>query len=450
MIFFLLGLSLRGSLIFLLVWILDQLSAWKMSARWRRIWWLLVPAAFLLPIHLSVLPTPLSIPVPDVYQKYVLKNPASLPTNKTAVQRNPFEESIVPWIGLLWLSGVAVSSTLVIVPTIRVQGQWSRQRPSTEPRLLNLLEDCKAIAGVTAPLGLIVSDEIAAPALLGWLRPRILLPTTLATSGSSHELKAVFLHELAHFKMLDIPINWFFVALRVAHWFNPMAYFACAAWARFREEAADENAIHWMNQPTGTAYGEILLKMLGECTGGSTPYGALAIGESIQTLKRRIVMIRHYTSKSTHAWLAATITLALSAILALSPSFAAEEGEATAKKEAVQAMQTWLGEIDGGDYAKSWSDASKSFQKAVTSTQWVAALSSVSAPDGKMLERKLASALYQSGVPTPGGQILQGQFVIAQFDSSFENLKYARETVTFEKEADGTWRASGYYIKPRP
>ena len=45
--------------------------------------------------------------------------------------------------------------------------------------------------------------------------------------------------------------------------------------------------------------------------------------------------------------------------------------------------------------------------------------------------------------------MVKGDFVIAQFDSSFENMKYARETVTFEKEADGTWRAAGYYIKPQ-
>jgi hypothetical protein len=37
--------------------------------------------------------------------------------------------------------------------------------------------------------------------------------------------------------------------------------------------------------------------------------------------------------------------------------------------------------------------------------------------------------------------------VIAQFKTSFENLKYAVETVTFDK-IDGTWREAGYYIKP--
>jgi hypothetical protein len=39
--------------------------------------------------------------------------------------------------------------------------------------------------------------------------------------------------------------------------------------------------------------------------------------------------------------------------------------------------------------------------------------------------------------------------VIAQFTSSFDNLQSARETVTFEKQADGSWRAAGYFIKPQ-
>ena len=69
-------------------------------------------------------------------------------------------------------------------------------------------------------------------------------------------------------------------------------------------------------------------------------------------------------------------------------------------------------------------------------------------PLGKLLDRKLASALRQTEIPH-GTQTIKGDWVIAQFDSSFENLKAARETVTFEKEADGSWRAAGYYIKPQ-
>ena len=55
--------------------------------------------------------------------------------------------------------------------------------------------------------------------------------------------------------------------------------------------------------------------------------------------------------------------------------------------------------------------------------------------------------LPQNGLPDPNGKMLKGEFVIAQCQSSFTNLAAALETVTFEKET-GTWKASGYFIKP--
>jgi serine/threonine-protein kinase len=67
-------------------------------------------------------------------------------------------------------------------------------------------------------------------------------------------------------------------------------------------------------------------------------------------------------------------------------------------------------------------------------------------PLGKLLSRKLDSAVLQSS--TSGVGMPKGTFVIAQFNTSFENMKSARETVTFQKEADGAWRAAGYFIKP--
>ena len=83
--------------------------------------------------------------------------------------------------------------------------------------------------------------------------------------------------------------------------------------------------------------------------------------------------------------------------MTLSPTLAGEDNQETAKKDAVAAMQTWLGEMDAGSYAKAWSDAAKSFQKAVTSDQWVTVSGNVRTPLGKLLERKLASAAYESG-----------------------------------------------------
>jgi hypothetical protein len=115
---------------------------------------------------------------------------------------------------------------------------------------------------------------------------------------------------------------------------------------------------------------------------------------------------------------------------------------------AVGEMQSWLTEIDDHQYGQSWSDASTFFQTAITSDKWTAALESVRAPLGKCTSRQLASALHQTSVPSPSG-LQQGDFVVAQFNSSFDNLAYAVETVCFQKESDGSWKAAGYYIKPK-
>jgi hypothetical protein len=160
-------------------------------------------------------------------------------------------------------------------------------------------------------------------------------------------------------------------------------------------------------------------------------------------------MIRKYHSKSNRGWTASAIVLTLGALMVLSPTPAGEDDPEAAKKEAVAAMQTWLGEMDAGDYAKSWTDAGKTFRDAVGSDQWVTLSNNVRKPLGKLVERKLVSAAYQSGVLSTDPNADKGTYVIGQFDTSFENMKYARESVTVEKEADGVWRAVGYLIKPQ-
>jgi hypothetical protein len=321
---------------------------------------------------------------------------------------------------------------------------WSRVRLSTDPALLGVLEDCKGEAGITAPIGLVVSDDVSAPALMGWLRPRILLPPQTASALSQSQMRAVLLHELAHFRSLDIPLSWLFTLARAVHWFNPVVHLVSRAWINFREEAADEAALRTVNDSSGQAYGEALLAALRHAQNRPAPFGALAIGESIHHLKRRLVMINHYPNRSPHSLAAILILIVLVTGAVLRPVQAAE---ADSKQAAVAAMQTWLQEIDHGHYDQSWSDAASSFQKAITSSQWVTALKEARTPEGACLARKLASAMEQTGVPSPTGT-QHGDFVIAQFNSSFENLKYAVETVTFEKAPDGIWKAAGYYIKP--
>ena len=110
---------------------------------------------------------------------------------------------------------------------------------------------------------------------------------------------------------------------------------------------------------------------------------------------------------------------------------------------AVAAAQKWLAGIDAGNYAASWSDASDYFKGAITQDKWIAALESVRKPLGELKIRTVDSAVTETHLPaTP-----DGKYVVMQFETAFSKMNNATETVTFSLEADGTWKACGYYIK---
>lgn len=64
-------------------------------------------------------------------------------------------------------------------------------------------------------------------------------------------------------------------------------------------------------------------------------------------------------------------------------------------------------------------------------------------PLGKLVSRKLKSADYKTSLPGAP----DGQYVVIQYETSFEHKQSALETVTPMLDKDGKWRVSGYYIK---
>lgn len=134
--------------------------------------------------------------------------------------------------------------------------------------------------------------------------------------------------------------------------------------------------------------------------------------------------------------------LALLALLALvlqPPAIAAETPEA----EALEAAETWLALVDSGDYAKSWDAAAAYFKGAITKEKWGQALKGVRPPLGKVLSREVKAKQFATSLPGAP----DGEYVVIQFETSFENKSTAVETVTPMKDEDGKWRVSGYFVR---
>ena len=115
----------------------------------------------------------------------------------------------------------------------------------------------------------------------------------------------------------------------------------------------------------------------------------------------------------------------------------------SAEKKAVEAAGVWLKIVDDGEYSKSWASAAQLFKVAVTEQQWEQSMAGVRRPLGKLLSRKLKSKQYATSLPGAP----DGEFVVIQFEASFQNKRSAIETVTPMLDPDGKWRVSGYYIK---
>jgi hypothetical protein len=76
---------------------------------------------------------------------------------------------------------------------------------------------------------------------------------------------------------------------------------------------------------------------------------------------------------------------------------------------------------------------------AVTEKQWQQALAEVRSPLGKVTTRKLKSKQYATSLPGAP----DGEYVVIQFETSFEKKKSSIETITPIKEKDGGW---GYRV----
>lgn len=114
-----------------------------------------------------------------------------------------------------------------------------------------------------------------------------------------------------------------------------------------------------------------------------------------------------------------------------------------ARQAANRAAEAWLKLVDSGKYGESWDTAATYFKNAVDKSAWERQIRAVRAPLGKVLSRELKEAEYRTSLPGAP----DGEYVVIQFNTSFENKKSAVETITPMLGKDGEWRVSGYYIR---
>ena len=116
---------------------------------------------------------------------------------------------------------------------------------------------------------------------------------------------------------------------------------------------------------------------------------------------------------------------------------AVNKADAATSSKILPAAAAWLALMDNGDYAGTWQTASPIFRKVVSESEWVGRCVKIRKPLGHVIERQLKTSSY------PGF----GKLFKAEFATRFEGGFDAVETVTFSRQADGSWKAFTYIVR---
>ena len=237
--------SFHGSIVILAVLLL-RLVLRKAPKKFICLLWMLAGIRLLLPI-----------PIESAYSLQPQSIQIAIPTNLRTVLA-------VIWIGLAIAIGAYSIGSYIhlrrkVLDAVKIPGGWE-------------------------------SDRIETAFVLGFIKPKIYIPT-----GMSRETqKQILAHERTHLEKGDHWIKMIgFVALAV-HWFNPLVWVSYILLCKDIEMACDERVVQFMELNERKAYSSALLR----CSTNKAHYAACPVAFGEISVKYRIKSILNYRKPS--------------------------------------------------------------------------------------------------------------------------------------------------------
>lgn len=153
------------------------------------------------------------------------------------------------------------------------------------------------------------SDRIETAFVLGFVRPKIYIPTGM----SEENRKQILAHERTHLDKGDHWIKVIGFAALVLHWFNPLVWLAYILLCKDIEMACDERVIQFMELDERKAYATALL----QCSTDHVHYAACPVAFGEVSVKHRIKSALNYKKPGFWISLLGVIAIAFVAVCLL-------------------------------------------------------------------------------------------------------------------------------------
>ncbi len=202
---------------------------------------------------------------------------------------------LIPWAN--FVAGVYVLGVLVMMfrVTLALWGGHRLRRDATligEPGLLELVQVQTRRIGLKAAPAIAYCQRVATPAVVGIMRPMILLPPAAISGLSTVELEALLIHELAHIRRYDLLVNLLQRLVEALLFFHPAVWYVSRRLNVEREHCCDDLVLAAGIPPLG--YVDALLRMAEICSGASMASEvalAATAGKCPTDLKRRVLRV---------------------------------------------------------------------------------------------------------------------------------------------------------------
>lgn len=215
----------------------------------------------------------------------------------------------------IWLAGCLVFGLRLLSAALLLRRCLSACRPVKDAVLLNLLETARLRLGINRAPALFVTPEAISPCIVGARHPRIVLPESLVTEASAVQLRHVLAHELAHLVRGDLWTNWLLLAVRIVHWFNPVAWWTIREMQAEREAACDDLALAALGDADRAAYTTTIIDLAARLTPTALAPGMIGLFSATRRLHCRVErLVRFPVVKSVWSPLVAVLALAIALV----------------------------------------------------------------------------------------------------------------------------------------
>jgi TonB family protein len=170
------------------------------------------------------------------------------------------------------------------------------------------------------------SGASAGPAVVGALRPRIVLPDDFETRYEPAEQVLVLAHERAHIARHDVRANALAATLSVAFWFNPLVHFAAGRFRLDQELACDARVLRGSPAGARRTYANAIFKT--QLADSGLPVGCQ--WQSSHPLRERLRMLKTNAHSTRRRRAGAAAIAAVAGLFALAAYAGAPQGGGTA------------------------------------------------------------------------------------------------------------------------